>query len=247
MTLIKDEWVHYQNQVREDDENFLRQSSVAGTMFQGDGELFVKEYQYIKENNPDYLSLFESPTSYGSPLIFEIDGNTYNPNDIHHLYHICRYENTIGIIDDDLNILEWGGGYGNMCKVLHMLKKIKSYTIIDLPKFNSLTERYVSTTVPSSASTTIHLSVESFKEKLNDDYNLFISTWALSESPEEWTTYLDDNSFFGCDRFLVSIHQCGDHIPFMHESTNLRNVLNNYETQEQDVSVISGINHYIFK
>jgi hypothetical protein len=244
---VKDEWVNYQNQVREDDVNFLRQPAVAGTMFQGDGELFLKEYEYIKENNEEYLSLFSSPSSYGSPLTFEIDDETYNPNDIHHLYHICRYENNIGTLDDNLDVLEWGGGYGNMCKVLHMLKKIKSYTIIDLPKFTSLSERYVATTVPMSASTTTHLPVDNFKGRLKEKYDLFISNWALSESPTEWTSYLDEISFCDADHFLVSVHQCGDHIPFMAESTNLRNVLQKYETKEEDVSVISGINYYIFK
>ena len=40
---------------------------------------------------------------------------------IHHLYHICRYENTVGKIETPIKILEWGGGYGNMCKVLNMI------------------------------------------------------------------------------------------------------------------------------
>ena len=244
---VKNEWVFYEQQVREMDPNFLQQDHVKGSMFQSDRVLFEREYDYILENNEDYLALFESPSTFGSPVTFFMQGKTYNPNDIHHLYHICRYENTVGEIIDPINVFEWGGGYGNMCKVMYMLygDLIESYTIVDLPKFNRLSENYISNTWEDAEVT--HLSVHDFKDKIEDKYDMFVSTWALSESPIEWTSYLDEHNFLNVDRMLFSLHQCGSHIPFMEESTNLRNVLKNQETIEEEVSVIDGINYYIFK
>ena len=76
---------------------------------------------------------------------------------------------------------------------------------------------------------------------------MFISTWALSESPKECTDYLQKNGLLDPKKMLVSLHQCGNHIPFMEESTNLRNILREKDTIEEDVSVIDGVNYYIFK
>ena len=243
---VKSEWVNFENQVVESDVNFLRQPSILHTMFQSDGPLFTREYNYLKENHNHYLQKFNNPTEYGSPFLFSFGDEKYNPNDIHHLYHLCRYEDAIGKIETPLNILEWGGGYGNMCKVIRIVygELIESYTIVDLPKFTKLAERYVTNTCDDWDGHH-HYSVEDFE--LSSEYNMFISTWALSESPSTWTDYLTSNSFFGVDRFLISLHQCGDHIPFMEESTKLRNELKSFETKEELVDVIDGINYYIFK
>jgi len=244
---IKDEWLAYQSMINENDSEFLSQSAVQGTMFQSDTTLFLREFDYIKEYNSEYLELMQDPTDYGSPLVFEIDNNTYNPNDIHHLYHICRYEKSIGRPDQKIDILEWGGGYGNMCKVLHMIYQdlIESYTIIDLPKFSRLAKNYVENTCVNAK--VKHLDVTSIQNEISDKYDMFISTWALSESPKECSEYLQKNGLLDSQRMLVSLHQCGDHIPFMDESTNLRNILREKNTIEEDVSVIDGINYYIFR
>ena len=246
MTLVKKEWTNFENQVQ-DTEEFLRQPAVLQTMFQSDSTLFQKELMYIKENNNDYLKLFKDPNQYGSPMLFNINGEVYNPNDIHHLYHLCRYENAMGKIKSPTKILEWGGGYGNMCKVMNMVygNLIESYTIIDLPKFTKISELYISTVCETMNHN--HFSIDDFKDKIESKYDMFLSTWALSESPTSCSSFLDENNFYGCSKFLVSLHQCGNHIPFMLESTNLRNVLHKYETKEENIGVIGGINYYIFK
>ena len=243
---VKSEWINFENQVQ-DTAHFLRQPAVLHTMFQSDSTLFQKELMYIRENNKDYLELFENPTQHGSPVLFNIGGEVYNPNDIHHLYHLCRYENAMGKIENPIKVLEWGGGYGNMCKVMHMVygDLIDSYTIVDLPKFTTISERYVSNVCETANHH--HLSVEDFEDKLESKYDLFLSTWALSESPSTWTEFMSSNSFFGVDKFLIALHQCGNHIPFMEESTKLRNELKSFETKEEAVDVIDGINYYIFK
>ncbi len=101
---IKEEWISNQMGVDIDDDAFLRNPVICGTMFVSDRCLFDEEYEYIQKHNSEYLKLFESPTDYGSPLVFDVDGKTYNPNDIHHLYHVCRYEHTAGKIRTKQNL-----------------------------------------------------------------------------------------------------------------------------------------------
>jgi hypothetical protein len=246
MNIVKPEWEEFQSKINSDELN-LRDETIMGTMFQSDPALFEKEFNYILSNNKSYLELIKSPNQYGSPLLFKLNNETYNPNDVHHLYHICRRENSMGKPNEPVNVIEWGGGYGNMCKVFYLVYAdlIESYTIIDLPKLSKLAKTYVSKTCKNKNVT--HLSVEDFKEKLKDKYDFFISTWALSESPSMWTDYMVSNSFLGCDNFLISLHQCGQHIPFMNESTRLRAELKSFNITEEEVLVISGINYYFFK
>jgi len=90
-------------------------------------------------------------------------------------------------------------------------------------------------------------SSDSFTQLADMSFDMFLSTWALSESPKECAKFLDENGLLDSERLLVAIHQCGNHIPYMDESTNLRNILKNKDTTEEDVSVIDGINYYIFK
>lgn len=247
MNIIKTEWQEFESKILFKDKIDLKNETLLGTMFQSDIPLFTKEFNYILNNNKEYLELFEDPTQYGSPILFELDGSLYNPNDIHHLYHICRREKSIGKQNDRLDVFEWGGGYGNMCKVFHMIygDLIDSYTIVDLPKMSKIAKQYVSETCINK--NVMHFSVEDFKDKIKDEYDFFISTWALSESPSLWVDYMSSNSFLGCEKMLVSLHQCGNHIPFMKESTELRTELKKFDTKEEEVFVIDGINYYIFK
>ena len=76
---------------------------------------------------------------------------------------------------------------------------------------------------------------------------MFISTWALSESPKKCSEFLDDAGILDSKKLLVSVHQCGDHIPFMEESTNLKQILETKNTITEDVEVIDGVNYYLFR
>ena len=147
----------------------------------------------------------------------------------------------MGKIKSPTKILEWGGGYGNMCKVMNMVygNLIESYTIIDLPKFTTISERYISNVCETMNHN--HFSIDDFKDKIESKYDMFLSTWALSESPSSWTDYMVSNSFFGVSKFLIALHQCGFHISFMEESTKLRNELKFFDVKEQPVTVLPVI------
>ena len=134
-----------------------------------------------------------------------------------------------------------------MCKVLHMIHGdlIESYTIIDLPTFSQLTNKYLSHVLGEDKFKIV--SAEGLDEENIPTHDLFISTWALSESPEECQDYLEENDWYGCDRFLMSFHQCGDHIPFMYESTILKTHCEEMGLILEDVKVIPGVNYYAFQ
>ncbi len=86
-----------------------------------------------------------------------------------------------------MHIVEIGGGFGGLCKVLSQMGGFASYTIIDLPEANALAEKYLST-----------LGVDNVHFIDNTDlsqigaYDLVISNYAFSEIDRgEQQSYLD--------------------------------------------------------
>lgn len=184
-------------------------------------------------------------------------------NSIHHLYHLTRYIRKQGIekVKTADSIVEWGGGYGNFCKVF--LKAFdeaenKTYTIIDLPEMCVLQADYLRRTLGSTRVNLLTRDNQNIQRgKVNivsvSDYKLldikadfFVSTWALSESPLKHHKNVIDCSFFGASKILFGFHQCGDHIPFFSESTSIGHALKRHGCKIENVKVISGINYYAF-
>ena len=114
------------------------------------------------------------------------------------MYHIAKYEDVTGNKIDSMNtILEWGGGYGNMAKILSRLSGQKTYILVDSPTILTLQWLYLSSVFsPDSVNVITSDNKEIVKGKFNlvptscieilDHINIdmFISTWALSESAQ---------------------------------------------------------------
>ena len=87
-------------------------------------------------------------------------------------------------------IVEFGGGFGGMCRVLHALGFRGRYLIYDLPPIVLLQRYYLERTGMGAASgtnvvatsdfATLHAFVEGISER---ERAVFLATWSLSESP----------------------------------------------------------------
>lgn len=121
-------------------------------------------------------------------------------NLIHHIYHLDKFRESIDIDFNDLDfILEFGGGYGSMCRVFHNCNFNKKYVIFDLPVFSALQKFYLkclgikvldSSDYFSSEKGVICISsVEELSQIVshysNSKSKLFVGTWSLSETPLE--------------------------------------------------------------
>ena len=258
---VRQEWSDFVSHLKFNtlEKNFLENPTLLNTMVATDPKMFVLEFKFIESKYSESLEKLKLVTL-GAPKTYKLKGNSYSSNDIHHLYHLKRYQNTTGC--NNLNIksvIEWGGGYGNFCKImLNEVPSIERYTIIDLPTFIAIDAVYLGSIFGSQ---NVHIINKG--ERLRDGINLipsniiedvnvpshdmFITTWALSESPLEYQDFLKEVNWYNCKRFLMSFHQCGHHIPFMKESTILKENCERMNLQIEDVQVIPGINYYGFK
>jgi hypothetical protein len=136
---------------------------------------------------------------------------------IHHAYHTCRFEEVTGVSLATLPIIvEFGGGYGSMCRTLHQLGFMGTYLIFDLPELSAIqrfflshvgirTERKGTTSLPASG-VVLTSDVDDFKNLLRSrppGQAAFIATWSLSEAPVALrTAILSELTSF--DAFLLA-------------------------------------------
>lgn len=225
------------------------------------GEMMQHQIEFVEEQfGKDNCKIYLKESRIGNPpFIMDYRYETTH-NSIHHLYHIARYcKQQSSDIENIETVVEWGGGYGNMCKVLfNYAKKLKTYVIFDLPECLALQNLYLSSVfgkekvnfandgsiLPNKINL---LSYEKFNKSSGFKGDLFLSTWALSESPKYYHSQIEELNWFNCEKLLLSFHQCGNHIPFMEESTNLGLLAKKHGAHLKNIKIIPGINIYAFR
>ena len=123
-------------------------------------------------------------------------------NLIHHAYHVCRFEEATGLRAEALDlVVEFGGGYGSMCRLFHALGFRGRYVIFDFAEFSAL-QRYFLKSLGLDVRPAADLKdgragvatvsdVDELKatvEALAPEAlgSLFLATWSLSETPVEF-------------------------------------------------------------
>jgi len=179
-------------------EKFLKWDVVSKTMFVGNAPYILIELYNLRKRTDWYerwkKALKESESGHPNPFFAypQSSGNT-----IHQAYHISQFEEKTGLRVDNLQfIFDFGGGYGNMCKVLYNLNFKGKYIIYDFLAFSALQKFYLRSvgipvyTINSFDETDSGvLCISDFEELRmmleryrNESRSLFIATWSISET-----------------------------------------------------------------
>ena len=115
---------------------------------------------------------------------------------LHQAYHLCRFEETTGTSFVTLPcILEFGGGYGSLCRLFHQLGFTGTYVIFDLPEVSALQRFFLEhlglpsacepkVLPPRGVVTTSNVeTLAALMSGRGADRAGFIATWSLSEAP----------------------------------------------------------------
>lgn len=115
------------------------------------------------------------------------------------LRYICFGLQILKVIQNtgkqNISIIEVGGGYGGQCKILYDICNqfninIKKYTIIDLEHVSKLQHKYLT---KLNVNNIVTLSNTNCLDMLDNDYDLFISNYALGEfKPDVQDFYIDN-------------------------------------------------------
>lgn len=191
------EWDHYRRRLHRnllhDDVRLLTDWPVVReTMFVGNSAYVAHELATLKRARnrfPPMRAIKEhamgAPKPY--PLALRTSGTA-----IHHAYHLHRFHVATGCSPDGLKlVLEVGGGYGSMARVLARSGFKGRYVCFDLPEVSVLQRAYLQAVL--SADDFSELSLVSELDGLPEHLpraeagsaGLLIATWSLSEFPVE--------------------------------------------------------------
>lgn len=162
--------------------------------------LGLQYLQSIRQNNPKMLNntrIFDNDRL-GSPKIEDFDDFNASSTTVQYIKTASDLRNRFDSLDD-FDIVEIGGGYGGQAKILYDFWNIKSYLSIDLPEVILLQEKYVSTFKCVNFSAIDNTLVD----YINQQYDLFISCYALTELTDEQQLDYVENVIVNCKRGYI--------------------------------------------
>jgi len=238
--------------------SFLKNPIIMKVMFVTRGGKCLRvELTFLeKKISRDRLKVLLQEDYVGDPLLLN---STYltSHNSIHHLFHLIRFlDRTHCDLDQIDTIVEWGGGYGNMAKIFERLKSTPStYTIIDIPLFSCIQWLYLATILGEEnvhllqnaedtiCTQKINLMPICFlgHHKINAD--LFISTWALSESSKYSQDYVVAHEWFNSKHILLAYQDSNKDLPDADRAGKLAKSIG---AVIEDIEFLPG-NHYAFR
>jgi hypothetical protein len=140
-------------------------------------------------------------------------------NSTHHLHHLMRFEQCTGRkIGGIGSVVEFGGGYGNMARIVQNFGACCRYSIIDLLLFSCIQYVFLGTVAGND-----HVAFDDgnlkddakfllhplFRADAQTDLRgeLFISTWALSESTPAAYEWVVAHDWFGSNSLLLAYNE----------------------------------------
>jgi putative sugar O-methyltransferase len=138
--------------------------------------------QYLDEVEIDYkdkLDEIKENDALGTPVTCSYKGvGTISPTTVRYLKNTSDIVNKFGTSFD--SIVEIGGGYGGLCKVMSSFVEFENYLLIDLEECNMLSRKYLSNfDLP-----TMSYQAEEIVD-VEDNFDLLVSNYALSECNRE--------------------------------------------------------------
>ena len=180
-----------------DPREFLRWDVVERTMFVGYASWINTELAWLKQR-PDWKTRWRDAigeSSVGRPSRFAFYPRS-SANLIHHAYHLAQFERQTGVSVSSLRqVVEFGGGYGSLCRLYHKLGFSGRYVIFDLPEFSALQRFYVASLgmrilssvdcrspQPGVACITNREELKTAMRDCHPDASMFVATWSISEA-----------------------------------------------------------------
>ncbi|WP_433260679.1 hypothetical protein ACQPZF_24760 [Actinosynnema sp. CS-041913] len=199
--------------------DFLRHPSIAFQMFVNE-RVLPHELPYVRSRLTDERLLAEP--SVGEPPTVPLPGSGVrtSANTVHQLFHLLRYQEATGRrIDDAATIVEWGGGFGALMRlIVAMHRGEPTCVIFDTPIFSAVQWLYLSAVfgeeriVLHDAAPVrpiggcVNLVPIGLVGATEVDADLFISNWALNESMPQARQDVLDRHWFGADSLLLAMH-----------------------------------------
>jgi len=241
--------------------NFLNNKVIKRTMFVNTSGLWKNtELDLIKsffgiEKTKNLLK----ENNIGRPLLNDRQFVT-SGNSIHHLYHFAKFFKETGVQPEKIhNVVEVGGGYGNMARLFKKLNRSVTYTILDLPVFSYIQLVYLRTLFGNDGVNLVDKDNKEIKQgKINIlpldkellaelgksiQCDIFLSTWALSESNKKMQETIRNMTYFKSQYILLAYQKNNSDFSY---AEDIKNIAANYKIiYNKEIEFIPE-NYYLF-
>jgi hypothetical protein len=236
--------------------DFLNIPLLKGNMFVDVGGTWLEDQLSLLERKvpPAHLKKLLVEDLVGEPPLRNTTYRTSH-NSIHHLYHLFRFaDETQCDFQKIQTVVEWGGGYGNLAKLFRRIEPA-TYCIIDTPLFSAVQWLYLSAILGAAAvnllrhpedsiqAEKVNLVPVCFVENLKVQADLFISTWALSESSKYSQDYVVSRRWFDANHLLLAYSSSNDAFP---DASRLGEIAAQAGAARAEIEFLSG-NYYAFR
>ena len=188
------------NHLRNDNvNNFFNWPIIINTMVAGVDDAEIHYLENSKNWNKWQQTINES--------ILKPDSHPKYPqssrNNLHHAYSLDVMMNETNYsLSDFKTIVEFGGGYGNMCRLIKNWNLNCEYYIYDIPELLEIQKNYLE---KNSIGNT-HLIKEFDKVENLNTPSLFLGLWSISETPvSERKKMLDNLKALQCDVIFIAM------------------------------------------
>jgi hypothetical protein len=125
-------------------------------------------------------------------------------NNLHHAYSLqILIENTGYRLNEFDDIVEFGGGYGNVCRLFNVWGHNKSYYLYDIPELIQIQKYYL-----EKNNCLDNISYKTGFDVIDtvNGNSLFLGMWSLSEVPiSERAVLLENLKFFDCNNIFLAM------------------------------------------
>jgi hypothetical protein len=194
---------------------FLRLDVVRHAMFLAHAPYSWAEFQYLRSRD-DWASTWRTAlreAQIGHPTRLWFYPST-SGNLLHHAYHVARFEDAVGRrVGEFSRVVEFGWGYGSMCRLFFNLGFKGRYAIFDLPAFSRLQQYYLTSlgldvnrelSHPAAVTCTTDCDeLLAYMDRECPADAVFVATWSLSEATLEQRRVMRP-VLSKCEAFLIA-------------------------------------------
>mgnify|MGYP001180351117 CR=1 FL=1 len=138
----------------------------------------LNNFQYIKDRIEQDMLDFLNDNNIGNPIGFYFDGRFINRSIIDFVYFADSIKRIINDRSKPLKIIEIGGGYGGLARILKQVYPNAKMVLFDLPESNTISTYYLSHSFPN-AKMMIMANYE--KKKLFEADFTVLPGWLMTE------------------------------------------------------------------
>ena len=207
---------------------FLRQPTISKTVHPNVQNLASRYYTEML-SNPFFVKTIlpkMKDSSIGTPFKF----NTLpecSPLTVYHSYHLNLIKERLGVFvptENISHIVEIGGGYGNLCRLIHEFGYSGKYTIADFPQMLKIQKKYLSQhNINDVTFSTLDMEILSPSP---GDISILFATFSVNEMPMETRKKIEP--YYNQYNYLFFAHNTAfDGINNMEYFKTLKSLLSN--------------------